>query len=126
MPEQADPKHPLVHKPVTRSVSAGVPYAELHCGTNFSFLEGASHPHELVERAAELGYSALAVTDRESVAGIVRAHVAAKEAKIKLIVGTSVNPIDGPPMLLWVTNRAGYGRLARMLTLGRRSAPNGP
>jgi error-prone DNA polymerase len=125
MPEQPDPKHPLVHKPVTRSVRSAVPYAELHCRTNFSFLEGASHPHEMVERAAELGCAALAVTDRESVAGIVRAHVSAKETGLKLIVGTSVNPIDGPPILLWVTNRAGYGRLARMLTLGRRSAPKG-
>ena len=102
-----------------------VAYAELHCRTNFSFLEGASHPHELVERAAELGYAALAVTDRDSVAGVVRAHVAAKDAGLKLLIGASVTPIDGPPMLLWVVDRAGYGRLARLLTLGRRSAPKG-
>ena len=55
-------------------------YAELHAKTNFSFLEGASHPDELVRRAAELGYAALAITDRNSLAGVVRAHVAAKEA----------------------------------------------
>ena len=55
-------------------------YAELHCKTNFSFLEGASHADELVARARELGYAALAVTDRESLAGVVRAHIAAKEA----------------------------------------------
>ena len=64
-------------------------YAELHCLTNFTFLRGASHPEELVERAARLGYSALAVTDECSLAGVVRAHVAAKEHGIKLIVGAS-------------------------------------
>ena len=65
-------------------------YAELHCLTNFTFLRGASHPEELVERAARLGYSALAVTDECSLAGVVRAHVAAKEHGIKLIVGTEL------------------------------------
>jgi error-prone DNA polymerase len=65
-------------------------YAELHCLTNFSFLRGASHPEELVERAARLGYSALAITDECSLAGVVRAHVAAKEHGLKLIVGTEV------------------------------------
>jgi error-prone DNA polymerase len=102
-----------------------VPYAELQCRTNFSFLEGASHADELVQRAVELGYAALGVTDRESLAGIVRAHVAAKESNLKLVVGSAIFPVDGPPILLWVINRAGYGRLARMLTLGRRSAPKG-
>ena len=65
-------------------------YAELHCLTNFTFLRGASHPEELVERAARLGYSALAVTDECSLAGVVRAHVAAKEHGIKLIVGAEL------------------------------------
>jgi error-prone DNA polymerase len=125
MPEQPPPKHAPTRAPVTRRETAPVPYAELHCRTNFSFLEGASHPHELVDRAAELGYVALAVTDRESVAGVVRAHVAAKEAGLKLVIGASVSPLDAPPMLLWVVNRAGYGRLARLLTHGRRSAPKG-
>src|ERR1700693_2026674 len=100
-------------------------YAELHCKTNFSFLEGASHPDELVARAAELGYAALAITDRNSLAGVVRAHVAAKEAGLKLIIGALVTPIDAPPLLLWVMNRKGYAQLARLLTLGRRSAPKG-
>jgi error-prone DNA polymerase len=125
MPEQPPPKHALVRKAITRSVRSTVPYAELHCHTNFSFLEGASHPHELVERAAELGYVAIAVTDRDSLAGAVRAHVAAKEANLKLVIGASIAPLDGPPVLLWVTNRAGYARLARLLTHGRRSAPKG-
>ena len=65
-----------------------MPYAELHCLSCYSFLRGASHPHELVERAAALGYSALAITDECSLAGIVKAHVAAKELGIQLIVGS--------------------------------------
>src|SRR5882757_4329734 len=101
MPEQPIPKHAARRKIVTRCVMSAVPYAELHCRTNFSFLEGASHPHELVERAAELGHAALAVTDRDSLAGVVRAHVAAKEAGLKLVIGASIAPLDGVPMLLW-------------------------
>ncbi len=71
-------------------------YAELHCLTNFSFLRAASHPDELVARAAELGYAALAVTDRHSVAGVVRAHVAAKEIGLKLLIGAEIHPEDAP------------------------------
>ncbi|MDX1946117.1 MAG: DNA polymerase III subunit alpha [Pirellulaceae bacterium] len=100
-------------------------YAELHCKSNFSFLEGASHADELAARAAELGYSALAVTDRHSLAGIVRAHIAAKEIGLKLLIGAEVYPTDGPAMVLWVTNRAAYGRLARLLTVGCRRAEKG-
>ena len=102
-----------------------VRYAELHCKTNFSFLEGASHPDELAQRAAELGYQALAITDRNSVAGVVRAHVAAKEAGLKLLIGAEVTPDDGPPVILLATDRAAYGRLARLLTRGRRRAAKG-
>ncbi len=102
-----------------------VPYAELHCKTNFSFLEGASHPSELVTQAAMLGYTGLAVTDRNSLAGVVRAHVAAKEAGLKLVVGAEVTPIDSSPILLWAMNRHGYGQLCRLLTRGRRQAPKG-
>ena len=72
-------------------------YAELHAKTNFSFLEGASHPDELVRRAAELGYHALAITDRNSLAGVVRAHGAAKDVGLKLIVGAEITPADAPP-----------------------------
>ncbi len=100
-------------------------YAELHAKSNFSFLEGASHPEELVERAAELGYAALAVTDRNSLAGVVRAHVAAKEHGLKLIVGAEITPEDGPRVILWPTDRAAYGRLARLITRGRRRAEKG-
>src|SRR6188508_2121038 len=76
-------------------------YAELHCRTNFSFLEGASHADELVLRAAELGYRALAITDRNSLAGIVRAHGPAKELGLKLLIGAEMTPVDGPPIVLW-------------------------
>ena len=100
-------------------------YAELHVKTNFSFLEGASHPDELVQRAAELGYAALAVTDRQSLAGVVRAHVAAKEAGLKLLVGAEITPDDGLPLVLLPTDRAAYGRLARLLTRGRLRAQKG-
>lgn len=100
-------------------------YAELHCRTNFSFLEGASHADELAARAGELGYRALAVTDRNSLAGVVRAHVAAKEAGVKLLVGAELTPIDAAPIFVWAVDRAGYGRLARLLTVGRRNAPKG-
>ncbi len=100
-------------------------YAELHCKTNFSFLEGASHPDELVRRAAELGYRALAVTDRNSLAGAVRAHIAAKEVGVPLVIGAEITPSDAPPVVLWATDRASYGRLCRLITRGRRSAPKG-
>src|SRR6185503_13939666 len=100
-------------------------YAELHCKTNFSFLEGASHPDELVVRAKELGYAALGVTDRESLAGVVRAHTAAKEAGLKLIIGAEVYPVDAAPAVLWATDRKSYGRLCRLLTVGRRRAEKG-
>ncbi len=95
-------------------------YAELQVMTNFSFLEGASHPHELIVRAKELGLSAIAVTDRNSLAGIVRAHLAAREAGMKLIVGCRLAFMDGSPDLLcYPQDRAAYGRLCRLLTVGK-------
>jgi error-prone DNA polymerase len=102
-----------------------MPYSELHCKTNFSFLQGASHAEELVHRAAELGYAALAVTDVNSLAGVVRAHAAAKAVGLKLIVGAEITPLDAPPVLLWATDRAAYGRLTRLITRGRRRAAKG-
>ncbi len=94
-------------------------YVELHCKSNFSFLEGASHPDELLLRAAELGYAGLAITDRNSLAGIVRAHAAAKDAGLPLIVGAELHPIDGPPLVVWPSDRAAYARLCRVITRGR-------
>jgi error-prone DNA polymerase len=70
-------------------------YTELHCLTNFSFLRSASHPRELVERAAQLGYSALAITDECSLAGVVKAHVAAKEVGLQLIIGSELTLEEG-------------------------------
>jgi error-prone DNA polymerase len=102
-----------------------IAYAELHAKTNFSFLEGASHPDELVRRAAELGYAALAITDRNSLAGVVRAHVAAKEVGLKLLIGAEITPEDAPPVVLLAPDRAGYGRLASLITEGRRRAEKG-
>src|SRR6266581_4830506 len=101
MPELPPPKRlpPLAAGPVGQQTV--IPYAELHCHTNFSFLEGASHADELVVRAAELGYRALAITDRNSLAGVVRAHVAAKELGFKLVVGAEITPDDAPPVVLW-------------------------
>ncbi|HET7797693.1 MAG TPA: PHP domain-containing protein, partial [Nevskia sp.] len=100
-------------------------YAELHCISNFSFLRGASHAEELVAQAAQLGYEALALTDECSFAGIVRAHVAAQEAGLKLIVGTEIRLVDGLHLVLLAQNRAGYGNLSALVTLGRRRAEKG-
>ncbi|NIL96627.1 MAG: PHP domain-containing protein, partial [Planctomycetales bacterium] len=100
-------------------------YSELHCKTNYSFLLGASHPDELVDRAVELGYHALAVTDDHSLAGVVRAFAAARLTKLKLIIGAEITPNDAPPLVLWATDRVAYGRLSRLITVGRRRAPKG-
>jgi error-prone DNA polymerase len=106
-------------------VTPSVRYVELHCKTNFSFLEGASHPSELVALAHRMGYAGMAVTDRNSLAGSVRTHVAAKEAGLKLVIGAEVTMVDSSPVLLWAMNRDGYGRLCQLLTRGRRQAPKG-
>jgi len=100
-------------------------YAELHCVSNFSFLCGASQPEELVERARELGYTALAITDECSFAGVVRAHVAAKEPGLKLIVGTEVAIEGGPKVVLLATDRRSYGAISALITSGRRRSPKG-
>jgi error-prone DNA polymerase len=97
-------------------------YAELRCKTNFSFLQGASHPDELVTRAAELGYHALAITDVNSLAGVVRAHAAAKNIGLKLLIGAEIIPSDAPPVLLYAPDLAGYRHLAWLITRGRRAA----
>ncbi|HEY2817495.1 MAG TPA: error-prone DNA polymerase [Casimicrobiaceae bacterium] len=101
------------------------PYAELHCLSNFSFLRGASHPEELVERARSLGYAALALTDECSVAGAVRAHIAAKEFGQKLVIGSEFTLTDGPKLALYATDRESYGDLVQLITRGRRHAKKG-
>ena len=100
-------------------------YAELEVTTNFTFLTGGSHPEELVATAKALGLEAIAVTDRNTLAGAVRAHIAAKEAGIKFIVGTRLDLQDAPNLLAYPTGRAAYGRLCRLLTLGQRRAGKG-
>ena len=100
-------------------------YAELHCLSNFTFLRGASHPHELVEQADALGYSALAITDECSVAGVVRAHMAAKGRPLKLIIGAEFRLSCGLRLVALAIDRRGYGQLCRLITRGRRAAVKG-
>jgi error-prone DNA polymerase len=101
------------------------PYAELHCLSNFTFLRGASHPTELVERAFKLGYTSLAITDECSFAGVVRAHVEAQKYELHLILGTEVTLACGLKLVLLAMNREGYGNLAEWITIGRCRAPKG-
>lgn len=110
--------------------AAAAPYVPLWCKSNHSFLEGASHPEELIETASQHGLSALALTDRDGVYGIVKAHVKARELGIKLIVGSEVTvgtALAAPTstIVLLATDRAAYGRLCTLLTYGRRRAPKG-
>ncbi len=109
-------------------VSAALPeYAELHCASNFSFLRGASHPEELVARAAALGYEALAITDECSLAGVVRAHVAIRKQalKLKLIIGAEFCLEDGPRIVLLATDQDAYGNLSQLITLARGRSAKG-
>ena len=99
-------------------------YAELHCISNFTFLRGASHPQELVERAVELGYKAMALTDECSLSGVVRAHEAAKN-KIQLIIGSEFNLSDGPRIVILPTTRIAYGCLTKAITRARMGAKKG-
>lgn len=106
-------------------------YAELFCFSNFTFLTGASHPHELAERASAMGYSALAITDACSVAGIPRAWAALKDSPVKLITGSWFELEDAPPgaavprFILLARTRKGYGQLCQLITTGRRRAEKG-
>src|SRR6185503_725729 len=101
-------------------------YAELDVTTNFSFLRGGSHPEELVATAKLLGLEAIAVTDRNTLAGVVRGHLAAREVDgIKFIVGVRLDLKDAPSLLAYPTDRSAYGRLCRLLTLGQRRADKG-
>ncbi len=100
-------------------------YAELQVTTNFSFLRGASHGEELVAQAHALGLAAIAVTDRNTLSGVVRAHLAAKELGLKLIVGARLDLQDAPSLLCLPRDRQAYGRLSRLLSLGQRRAKKG-
>jgi error-prone DNA polymerase len=100
-------------------------YAELHCVSNFTFLRGASHPQELVERASILGYSAIAITDECSVAGVVRAYMAAQLLKLKLLIGAEFRLECGLKLVVIAIDRLGYARLCRLISRGRRAAVKG-
>ena len=100
-------------------------YAELQVTTNFSFLRGGSHPEEQVMRAAELGYRAIGVADRNTLAGVVRAHSAAKRAGIKLLVGARLDLQGGVSLLCFPQDKPAYARLSSLLTLGKRRAEKG-
>ena len=100
-------------------------YAELYCRSNFSFLAAASHPEELVRRAAELGYQALAITDECSLAGVVRAHGEAKVCGLQLIVGAEFRLEDSLRLVLLAMQGEGYGDLSELITRGRRRAEKG-
>ncbi len=109
-------------------MSASPGYAELHCLSHFTFLRGASRPAELVQRAQELGYSALAITDECSVAGVVRAHMAVQNCGppfLKLIIGAEFTLACGLKFVALATHRQGYARLCALITHGRRAAPKG-
>ncbi len=99
-------------------------YAELHCLSNFSFLRGASHPEELVQRAHALGYRALALTDECSLAGSVRAHLAAKEFGLHLIHGTEVS-VESEKLVLLAADRRSYGAISALISAGRRRSRKG-
>ncbi len=100
-------------------------YAPLWCKSNFSFLEGASHPDELVEEAHRLGLRSIAIADRDGVYGIVRAYEKARENGLHLIVGSQVTLEDGSIIVLLAQTRAGYANLCRLLTAGRLRSAKG-
>jgi error-prone DNA polymerase len=102
-----------------------VSYAALVCKSSCSFLEGASHPHELVEAAHALGLGAIALTDRDGLYGVVRAHVRARELGVRLILGAELSIDDGTRLFLLVQDREGYRNLCRLITKGRLRSPKG-
>jgi error-prone DNA polymerase len=100
-------------------------FVELQITTNFSFLRGASHPEEMIEQAAAYGYKTIAVTDRNSFAGIVRAHVAAQKHGIRLIPACRLDLLDGPSLLAYPTDRNAYALLCNLLSKGNLRAEKG-
>ncbi|MEP7375154.1 MAG: error-prone DNA polymerase [Chitinophagaceae bacterium] len=100
-------------------------YTELQVTSNFSFLRGASHPEEIVGQAAAFGYTSIAITDRNSLAGIVRAHAAAKKAGIRIITGCRLDLLDGLSLLAYPTSITAYSQLCNLLTTGNRRAEKG-
>ncbi len=132
MPENEFPKlrpHPF-RSPADAAPPHAVPppaYAELCITSNFTFLTGASHPEEFAIQARALGYHALAITDTQTLAGVVRAHVAARDAGVRFVLGSRLRPLDMPGLSLFVypTDMPSYRGLCRMLTAAKRRAPKG-
>lgn len=108
-----------------RPAACDATYVELSTMTNYCFLEAASHAQELALTAAVLGMKAIGIADRNSLAGIVRAHVGCKKAGIRLVVGCRLSFRDAPDILAYPVDRLAYGRLCELLTLGRMRAPKG-
>ena len=100
-------------------------YVPLWCKSNFSFLEGASHPDELVDEASRFGLPALALTDRDGVYGVVRAHVKAREVGLKTIIGSEMTIDDGSTIVLLAQDRGGYANLCRLISKGRLRSEKG-
>ncbi len=119
------PASAATQQPLIPDTQAGPDYAELHCLSNYSFLRGASFPEELVERAAALGYRALAITDECSLAGVVRAYMAAKEQSVTLLVGSEFHLAEGCHLVMLASNRRGYGLLSHLISCARRQAEKG-
>lgn len=100
-------------------------YTELQITTNFTFLRGGSHPEEMVEQALKLGYTEIAITDHNTLAGIVRAHRATKHKNIRIIPACRLNLLDGPSLLAYPTDKAAYARLSALLSEGNLRAEKG-
>ena len=110
---------------IGRHTTSRAGYAELQATSNYSFLRGASHVEELLLQAKALGLAALAITDRNTLAGILRAHQRALEVGIRLVIGCRLDLDDGTAVLAYPTDRAAYSRLCRLLTEGKKRAGKG-
>src|SRR6266567_4201246 len=127
-----DPHHPAAARsvpPAPRSrrssrVMNAAPYVELHCHSNFSFLDGGSHPYELAMRAAELEMPALAITDTGGVYGAVRFLQACRKVGVKPLIGAALE-VDGKELVMIARNLAGYSRLCRLLSVAHHDQPKG-
>ena len=113
----------LLNKP--KKLKEPMQYTELQVTTNFSFLRGASHPEEFVEQAAKMGYSRIAITDRNTLAGIVRGHAMARKFGMTIIPGCHLHLIDGPDLLALPTDLNAYATLSALLTVGNLRAEKG-
>src|SRR5688572_25015351 len=100
-------------------------YTELQLTTNFSFLQGASHPEEMVSQAAALGYKAIGISDRNTLAGVVRAHAAGRTCGLRILPGCILDFLDGNSLLAYPVNINGYSKLTNLLTTGNRRAEKG-